>query len=101
MVCWLVCAGEVLEYASFWILFSVSAAWLDWLACDCVQLLSPSCFCPVGCGGGSDFFFVVIFGCQHEPAFCVVCGGLFFVRFGLFTALVLGCFCSEIFLWRV
>lgn len=70
---------------------------MDWLACDCVQLLCLSFLCPVGLGEVVYFFFVVIFGCQHEPAFCVVCGGLFFVRFGLFTALVLGCCCSEIF----
>lgn len=49
---------------------------MDWLACDCVQLF-VSLFCAPSGWGGNDFFFVVIFGRQHEP-FCVVCGGLFF-----------------------
>ena len=38
------------------------------------NFLSPF-FAPSG-WGGSDFFFVVIFGRQHEPL--LVCGGLFF-----------------------
>ena len=39
------------------------------------NFLSPF-FVPRRVGGGSLFFFVVIFGRQHEPL--LVCGGLFF-----------------------
>ena len=58
---------------------------MDWLACDCVQLLSPF-FVPRRVGGGSDFFFVVIFGRQHGPAFVGLWWFVLLVRFGLFTA---------------
>ena len=76
MVCWLVCAGWVCGTRTF-----LNAVWcfgcieMDWLACDCVQLFVSS-FCAPSGWGGSDFFFVVIFGRQHEPL--LVCGGLFF-----------------------
>lgn len=70
---------------------------MDWLACDCVQLFVSS-FCAPSGWGGNDFFFVVIFGRQHGPAFVGLWWFVLLVRFGLFTALILEC-CSEIFLF--
>ena len=67
---------------------------MDWLACDCVQLF-VSLFCAPSGWGGSLFFFVVIFGRQHEPAFVGLWWFVLLVRFGLFTAFSGFC-CSEI-----
>ena len=67
---------------------------MDWLACDCVQLF-VSLFCAPSGWGGSDFFFVVIFGRQHGPAFVGLWWFVLLVRFGLFTAFSGFC-CSEI-----
>ena len=68
---------------------------MDWLACDCVQLF-VSLFCAPSGWGGNLFFFVVIFGRQHEPL--LVCGGLFFWLGLGFSRPISGC-CSEIFLF--
>ena len=70
---------------------------MDWLACDCVQLF-VSLFVPRRVGEAVYFFFVVIFGRQHGPAFVGLWWFVLLVRFGLFTALILEC-CSEIFLF--
>lgn len=67
---------------------------MDWLACDCVQLFCLPFLCPSG-WGGSLFFFVVIFGRQHGPAFVGLWWFVLLVRFGLFTAFSGFC-CSEI-----
>lgn len=67
---------------------------MDWLACDCVQLFCLP-FCAPSGWGGSDFFFVVIFGRQHGPAFVGLWWFVLLVRFGLFTAFSGFC-CSEI-----
>ena len=67
---------------------------MDWLACDCVQLF-VSLFCAPSGWGGSDFFFVVIFGRQHGPLFVGLWWFVLLVRFGLFTAFSGFC-CSEI-----
>ena len=67
---------------------------MDWLACDCVQLFVSS-FCAPSGWGGNDFFFVVIFGRQHGPAFVGLWWFVLLVRFGLFTAFSGFC-CSEI-----
>ena len=53
------------------------------------NFLSPF-FAPSG-WGGSDFFFVVIFGRQHGPAFVGVWWFVLLVRFGLFTAFSVLC----------
>ena len=72
---------------------------MDWLACDCVQLF-VSLFCAPSGWGGNDFFFVVIFGRQHELyEVFLLCGLWWFVLllgFGLFTAcFFLKRFCGE------
>ena len=54
-----------------------------------------SLFCAPSGWGGSDFFFVVIFGRQHGPAFVGLWWFVLLVRFGLFTAFSGFC-CSEI-----
>ena len=61
------------------------------------NFLSPF-FVPRRVGEAVYFFFVVIFGRQHEPAFVGLWWFVLLVRFGLFTALILEC-CSEIFLF--
>lgn len=57
-----------------------------------------SLFCAPSGWGGNDFFFVVIFGRQHGPAFVGLWWFVLLVRFGLFTA-YFGICCSEIFLF--
>ena len=61
------------------------------------NFLSPF-FVPRRVGEAVYFFFVVIFGRQHGPAFVGLWWFVLLVRFGLFTALILEC-CSEIFLF--
>ena len=64
------------------------------------NFLSPF-FVPRRVGEAVYFFFVVIFGRQHGPAFVGLWWFVLLVRFGLFTAFSGFC-CSEIFfLWRV
>lgn len=71
---------------------------MDWLACDCVQLFVSLFILPRRVGEAVYFFFVVIFGRQHGPAFVGLWWFVLLVRFGLFTAFS-GCCCSEIFLF--
>lgn len=61
------------------------------------NFLSPF-FVPRRVGEAVYFFFVVIFGRQHEPAFVGLWWFVLLVRFGLFTAFF-RIFCSEIFLF--